>query len=86
MADLATEFDCSECGRHIVVIAGEVNEARLCASCLTPPGWFREPAIRAILDPEHDGPKACERPRRKLSARRPHGALRCRRRPARRAA
>lgn len=50
------EFDCIECGRHIVRMAGLAawaNTPKLCAACLMMPGWMDEPAIAAVLDPEH---------------------------------
>ncbi|HEY8136221.1 MAG TPA: hypothetical protein VIF61_00175 [Methylocystis sp.] len=56
------EFDCIECGRHIVtfvLVAGA--EHSLCVACLLPPGWFKDLAFRAVLDPEHDGIDAIER-------------------------
>lgn len=52
------EFDCSECGRHIVVICGPVNEYRLCAACMMLPGWHDIPELRRRLDP--DGEKDCQ--------------------------
>lgn len=59
---MAAEFDCCECGRHIIAIwAATPPEPPLCAACLTIPGWFRMPEVRAALDPEHDGREVCER-------------------------
>lgn len=49
------EFDCVECGRHIIVLCGTLPDPRLCGACMTMPGWFRYPDIRAALDPNHDG-------------------------------
>ena len=48
----AGEFDCCECGRHIVVIAGPVSEFHLCGACLMVPGWHEIPELRAVLDRE----------------------------------
>ena len=43
------EFDCPECGRHIIAFCPRVF---LCALCQMVPGWFREPGLAKILDPE----------------------------------
>lgn len=47
----AHEFDCVECGRHIVVIAGPRSEFGLCAACICMPGWHRDPQLRRMLNP-----------------------------------
>jgi hypothetical protein len=47
----AREFDCADCGRHIVVIVGPI--ADLCAACQMLPGWFRDREIARILDPDN---------------------------------
>jgi hypothetical protein len=48
------EFDCCECGRHIVAITVEKTpEPPLCAHCLHLPGWHEDPTLRAMLDPEY---------------------------------
>lgn len=51
------EFDCVACGRHIIRFCAP-DDTPLCAPCLTLPGWFRDPAIRASIDPDHDGQPA----------------------------
>jgi hypothetical protein len=43
------EFDCIECGRHIMVIVGPVTDR--CNMCLNIPGWFNDPALANELDP-----------------------------------
>jgi hypothetical protein len=48
------EFDCCECGRHILVVCGPIS-APLCAACLMLPGWYRDAALRNLIDPGHDG-------------------------------
>lgn len=48
------EFDCCECGRHIVDVSGQGREPPLCAECLHVPGWFRDPQLARILDPNGD--------------------------------
>lgn len=49
----AVEFDCVECGMHIVFIIGELAPTpRLCAECIALPGWFTDPVLRKILDPD----------------------------------
>ena len=56
------EFDCCECGRHIIVMhTATIPEMRLCAACQTIPGWYRFPQYRAVLDPGHDGLETWER-------------------------
>lgn len=52
--DHVREFDCIECGRHIIQFCGP-SPMKLCAACLTIPGWYRDPRLRAVLDPDHDG-------------------------------
>jgi len=53
------EFDCVECGRHIIRIIGEPYAPALCAACIMVPGWFRDPHLRNAIDadvnpPEHE--------------------------------
>lgn len=43
------EFNCAECGTHIVDIAG-TSEGVLCATCIHAPGWIDDPALVAVLD------------------------------------
>jgi ribosomal protein L37E len=45
------EFDCVECGRHIFLICGPPTTR--CAACETVPGWWNNPEIAAIIDPDH---------------------------------
>jgi hypothetical protein len=49
---VTVEFDCGDCGMHVVQIVGEVvpNPA-LCAECIALPGWFNDPQLRKMLDP-----------------------------------
>lgn len=59
---MAAEFTCVECGRHVVAICEEKPpEFRLCAACLTVPGWFRCVHMRTFLCADHDGVEAWER-------------------------
>ena len=53
---ISGEFDCSECGRHIIQICGPVNLFHLCAACMTIPGWYKIPELRERLDPEMEAP------------------------------
>lgn len=46
------EFDCTECERRIVQLGGPINEFRLCAACLALPGWFNDPYLRRVIDPD----------------------------------
>ncbi len=48
----AAEFDCVECGRHIIVVAGPVTQFRLCATCIMLPGWVDDDELCAMLDPD----------------------------------
>lgn len=52
----AIEFDCAECGEHIISISH--SHFPLCAKCVYMPGWFKLPEVRAILAPDHDGAEA----------------------------
>jgi hypothetical protein len=45
------EYDCSECGRHIVNILGPVP-FDLCATCISLPGWMDDPELVLVLDPD----------------------------------
>ena len=58
---MTDEFDCIECGAHVFAFGRVPREMPLCATCISMPGWFRDPQLRAILDPEHDGLEVCER-------------------------
>jgi hypothetical protein len=50
------EFDCCECGSHIVAIAlDKPPEPPLCLDCVALPGWMDDPVLRRMLDPTHDG-------------------------------
>ena len=53
MTHVAFEFDCCECGRHIVDVMGLVRNPPLCAECLFCPGWFNDPEIARIFDPSN---------------------------------
>lgn len=57
----ADEFDCCECGRHIIRIIPD-GTGPVCGACIFMPGWFRDPEIRAVLDPSHDGRDPAEAP------------------------
>jgi hypothetical protein len=54
------EFDCVECGRHIVRFAAWDNEPALCAECLFLPGWYKSPGLKQILDPTNEVPDGKE--------------------------
>lgn len=55
------EFDCCECGRHIVAIGLELApEPPLCSHCLFLPGWFTDASLRKVIDPGHDGREAVD--------------------------
>ena len=47
------EFDCCECGVHVVRCDGHLPDPRLCAECLMLPGWAEDPKLRSILRPDH---------------------------------
>jgi hypothetical protein len=49
------EFDCCECGVHVVAVATEkVPEPPLCAMCLHMPSWFEDPELRKIFGQRGD--------------------------------
>lgn len=53
MSDNTYEFDCIECGRHMIRFG--CSEPRgLCGLCIHLPGWFRDPALVKSLDPDYD--------------------------------
>lgn len=46
------EFNCCECGGHVVSIMRRVvPEPPLCLNCLWMPGWNDDPYLRAMLAP-----------------------------------
>jgi hypothetical protein len=50
---MSQEFDCIECGRHIVrLIDDQPCAAKLCGHCFYIPGWFRHDDVRKLLAPE----------------------------------
>jgi hypothetical protein len=51
---MTREFDCAECGRHIISFGYDPG-GNLCGVCLNMPGWFRDKRLRDVIDPEHDG-------------------------------
>ncbi len=56
------EFTCCECGHSILALGvREPPKPALCNTCVTVPGWFRVPELRAILDPGHDGRETFEK-------------------------
>lgn len=51
------EFDCTDCGRHIIAITEDKPpEGPFCATCLHLPGWFRDPVLRKMFDPDMPAP------------------------------
>ncbi len=57
-SDGTYEFDCIECGQHVIAIGSPTfREFNLCSLCLALPGWFNSPALVAILRPERKEPK-----------------------------
>lgn len=48
------EFNCVDCGRHIVAFPRDVMKMKMCAACLCVPGWWTMPAVAKLIDPEHD--------------------------------
>lgn len=53
MLDMSEDFDCVECGRHIVRLHSSWPE-KLCVECVHIPGWFKNPQLKAILDPTYE--------------------------------
>lgn len=52
--DNFTVFDCCECKRRITrTPALTDNEPRLCAECMHIPGWYTDPKLVDMLDPEY---------------------------------
>lgn len=51
------EFNCSDCGDHIFYVTAETPPyGALCAQCLHTPGWFNDPKLVAIFDPNRPIP------------------------------
>jgi len=48
------EFDCAECGRHIINVGG-TSPFNLCAVCIAMPGWYNDPKLVEVLDPGSSG-------------------------------
>ena len=47
-----TEFDCVECGRHVLRFAlPNPADLMLCCECVFYPGWFKDDKLAFILDP-----------------------------------
>jgi len=56
---LPAEFDCIECGRHIINLGNQELQAKhpnLCAACWAIPGWYNDPKLRQHLDPDMEEP------------------------------
>lgn len=49
---MSRDFDCVECGRHIISFGYDMK-IDLCAACITLPGWYMNPELVKILDPEN---------------------------------
>lgn len=47
------EFNCVECGRHIMSFGAEMTDIALCALCIFMPGWYRYPQLCEKLDPDN---------------------------------
>jgi hypothetical protein len=45
------EFDCTECGRHVVRFELPPPGILLCVECVFSPGWFHDPQLRFVFDP-----------------------------------
>lgn len=58
--DVAEEFDCRGCGRHIVRFCTLDLADDLCAHCHFRPGWQDDPALRRLFAP---APPAAGEPR-----------------------
>lgn len=43
------EFDCRECGMHIIDFSGQWREP-VCAHCMWYPRWFNDPKLCEIFD------------------------------------
>ncbi len=49
-AELCPEFDCTSCGRSMVVLVGEAPAEPLCHRCRMLPGWHRRPEAVALFE------------------------------------
>lgn len=50
--DHSEAFQCIECRRHIVRMVPMPELGHLCGSCIHMPGWYRDPELREIWDPD----------------------------------
>lgn len=58
---MPAEFDCAECGQHIVdIVADEVRYPAICAHCLYLPGWFYDPTLRKMFGSDAPAAVAAE--------------------------
>ena len=58
MSDDFREFDCTDCGCHIVAFGPDTMG--YCATCLAFPGWYNDPVLRERFDPDGTtGPEHC---------------------------
>jgi hypothetical protein len=49
------EFDCKDCGRHIISVGSTALQdlhGNICAACWSFPGWFNDPEVARMIDPE----------------------------------
>lgn len=44
------EFDCTECGRHVVEFAGPPSDPARCAACVCVPGWYHSEFVASAID------------------------------------
>ena len=45
------ELVCKECGRHMIAM-GWPTGLKTCAVCTAMPGWFHDPEVAALIDPD----------------------------------
>lgn len=53
MSEDVREFDCTECGRHIISLCGPrpaLDGSDRCAACLSLPGWYNDAELLRMLD------------------------------------
>lgn len=48
------EFDCAECGRHIIHFGPAPAAPLRCSTCIEIPDWYRDAELRAVLEPDPD--------------------------------
>lgn len=50
------EYDCKECGMHVIRMIGTMPEPAICCHCEYLPGWYKDPVLARVI-PYKPGPR-----------------------------